>query len=188
MKKNWSPTHESFARLLEWLDANPEEAAHKYETIRVRLIKYFACNGCGDEDEFLADKTFDRVMRKLDLGEVPEPFTGNKPLYFFAFAKNIRQEHFDDRRPREIPPPVIVQDRVEDEDACLTECVRILGQEDRWLAIEYYRFEKSTKISHHRQLAEQFGLSLAGLRTRIHRVRERLKPCIEQCLDRAPGH
>lgn len=184
MKKNWSPTQESLERLLEWLDSNREAAAHRYETIRVRLIKYFACNGCGDEDEFLADRTFDRVMRKLDHGEVPEPFTGDKPLYFFAFAKNIRQEHFESRKPREIPPTVIVPDTVEDEDACLSECVRILGQEDRWLAIEYYRCEKSTKVSHHRKLAEQFGLSMAGLRTRIHRVRERLKPCIEQCLDR----
>lgn len=184
MKKNWSPTQESLERLLEWIDSNREEAARKYEAIRVRLIKYFACNGCGDEDEVLADKTFDRVMRKLDHGEVPEPFTGDKPLYFFAFAKNIRQEHFDYRRPREIPLPVSVPETVEHADACLGECVRILGQEDRWLAIEYYRFEKSTKISHHQKLAEQFGLSLAGLRTRIHRVRERLRPCIEECLER----
>jgi hypothetical protein len=54
MKKNWSPTQESLERLLEWIDSNREEAAHKYETIRGRLIKYFVCNGCGDEDEVLA--------------------------------------------------------------------------------------------------------------------------------------
>ena len=184
MKKHWSPTQESLERLLDWLDPNREEAAGKYEIIRFRLIKYFACNGCGDDDDVLADKTIDRVMRKLDLGEIPEPFTGDKTLYFFAFAKNVRQEHFDSRKPREIPPPPVIPEKVEDEDACLTQCVRILGQEDRWLAIEYYRFEKSTKVGHHRKLAEQFGLTLAGLRTRIHRVRERLKPCIEECLER----
>lgn len=184
MKKTWSLTQESFEKLLTWLDSNREEAAAKYETVRVRLVKYFVCNGCGDQDEDLADKTFDRVMKKLERNEIPEPFTGDKVLYFLAFARNIRLEHITDRKPPELPTPVIVPDRTEDEDACLEKCVPILPQEDRWLAIEYYRFEKSTKIGHHKKLAEQLGLSLAGLRTRIHRVRERLRPCIEECLDR----
>jgi hypothetical protein len=184
MKSNWSPTQESLEKLLKWLDSNREEAGHKYVTVRLRLLKYFACNGCADDDETLSDKTIDRVMKKLDLGDVPEPFTGDKILYFFAFAKNIRQEHFESRKPREPAPPIIIDPLAEAVDACLEHCVRILGQEDRWLATEYYRFEKSTKVDHHRMLAEQFGLTLQGLRTRIFRVRERLKPCIEDCLDR----
>src|SRR5262249_24900925 len=184
MKRNWSPTQESFEKLLAWLDPNREEAAFKYEYIRPRLIKFFVCNHCGDDSEFLADKTFDRVMRKLDQGEVPEPFTGDKNLYFSAFAKDIVKEYFDQRRPIEIPSSVICPDIVEDEDFCLTECMRILAEEDRVLAAEYYNFDKSTKIDHHRKLAEQTGLTLAGLRTRMYRVRERLKPCIEECLDR----
>lgn len=184
MKGNWSPTQESFERLLAWLDPNREEAAYRYENIRFRLIKYFACNSCGDDAESLTDNVFDRVMRKLDKGEIADPFTGDKTLYFFAFAKNIRREHFDQRKPREIPRPVIIDNNVEDEDVCLTDCIRILAEEDRLLAVEYYNFDKSTKIDHHRKLAEHSGLTLAGLRTRMHRVRERLKPCIEECLDR----
>ncbi len=184
MKRDWSPTQESFERLLGWLDPNREEAAYKYENIRFRLIKYFVCNGCGEADEFLTDKAFDRVMRKLDQGKVADPFTGDKMLYFFAFAKNIRREYYDERRPREIPPPVVTPTNVEDEDFCLSQCIRILAEEDRLLAVDYYNFDKSTKIDHHRLLAEHSGLTLAGLRTRMHRVRERLKPCIEECLDR----
>ena len=183
MKKTWSLTQESFEKLLTWLDSNREEAAVKYESVRVRLIKYFACNACGDQDEDLADQTLDRVTKKLERGEIPEPFTGDKALYFLAFARNIRLEHIHDRS-REIPAPVTGPDRTEDEDFCLEKCVPILSNEDRWLAIEYYRCEKSTKIGHHKKLAEQFGLTLAGLRTRIHRIRERLRPCIEECLDR----
>lgn len=185
MKKTWSLTQESFERLLTWLDSNREEAAVKYESIRFRLIKYFTCNGCGDHAEELADETFDRVTNKLERGEIAEPFTGNKALYFLAFAKNIRLEHITDRKPREMPDrQEIVPDPTEHEDDCLEQCVPILAKEDRWLAIEYYRYEKTTKIGHHKKLAEQFGLSLAGLRTRIHRIRERLRPCIEECLDR----
>jgi DNA-directed RNA polymerase specialized sigma subunit, sigma24 homolog len=184
MKKTWSLTQESFEKLLAWLDSNREEAATKYENTRHRLIKYFVCNGCGDQDEVLADKTLDRVAKKLEQGEIPEPFTGDKVLYFLAFARNIRLEHLSDHKPLELIPPVTVPDRTEDEDACLEKCVPILPTEDRWLAIEYYRCEKTTKVGHHKKLAEQLGLSLAGLRTRIHRVRERLRPCIEECLDR----
>jgi hypothetical protein len=192
MKESWSPTQESLEKLLAWLNSNREGGAEKYERIRLRLIKYFTCNGCGDDDEHLADETIDRVMRRLERNEVPEPFTGDKVLYFLAFAKNVRQEHYVYLRRRESPGPVIVIDRnekqeEEDEDVCLTECVRILGKEDRWLAIEYYRFEKTTKVGHHSNLASQFDLSLAGLRTRVHRVRERLRTCIEECLERRSG-
>jgi hypothetical protein len=124
----------------------------------------------------------------LERGEIPKPFTGDKALYFLAFARKIRQEHYDDQKRRQIPLPVIDQNEgEEEEDACLNECVRILGEEDRWLAIEYYRFEKTTKIGHHKKLAAHFGYSLPGLRTRIHRVRERLRPCIEDCLERRDG-
>ena len=127
-------------------------------------------------------------MKKLEQNEVPDPFTGDKTLYFLAFAKNIRLEHYN-YLGREIPQLVIDPNRVqaEAESACLTECVRILQQEDRVLAIEYYRFDKTTKVEHHSNLAKRFHLTLAGLRTRIRRVRERLRPCIKECLERHSG-
>ena len=183
MKITWSLTEESFEKLLTWLDSNRGEAATKYESIRLRLIKYFTCNGCGDQAEDLGDETFDRVAKKLERGEIPEPFTGNKSLYFLAFAKNIRLENI--RKPPEIPPPPPVPpDKIEEEESeCLEKCAPILPSDDRWLAIEYYRFEKSTKVEHHKKLAKKFGLSLPGLRTRIRRIRERLRPCIEECLE-----
>ena len=185
MKQSWSPTPESFEKLLTWLSANRENGAERYEKVRLRLIKYFACNGCGDDDENLADKTIDRVMKKLEQGEVADPFTGDKTLYFLAFAKNIRLEHYN-YLGREVPHLVIDPNTVqaEAESVCLKECVRILRQEDRWLAIEYYRFDKTTKVEHHNNLADRFDLTLAGLRTRIRRVRERLRPCIKECLER----
>jgi hypothetical protein len=188
MKQSWSPTQESLEKLLVWLSSNREEGAEKYERIRLRLIKYFACNGCGDDDEHLADETIDRVMKKLERNEIPDPFTGDKVLYFLAFARMVRLEHYNYQR-RDIQHPVIDPDRVqaEAEAICLTECVRILQQEDRWLAIEYYRFDKTTKVAHHSKLASRFDLSMAGLRTRVHRVRERLKPCIKECLERRLG-
>lgn len=185
MKQRWSPTPESFEKLLLWLGANREEGAKRYEAIRQRLVMYFGCNNCGDADEYLADETIDRLMKKLERDEIPEPFTGDRELYFLSFARNIRREHHA-ARGREVPRLVIDPDRiqVEAEDACLAECVRVLQQEDRWLAIEYYRFDRTTKIAHHSDLADRSHLSKAGLRTRIHRIRAQLRPCIKECLDR----
>ena len=79
-----------------------------------------------------------------------------------------------------------VDDDAEDKDSCSEECMATVNSEDRWLAVEYYRFEKSTKREHRKQIAEQVQLSIAGLRTRVFRIREELRPCIEECLE-APG-
>lgn len=188
MTSNWEPTKDSFEKLLAWLEPDREEAAQEHEKIRLRLIKYFVCNGCGDDAEHLADLAFDRVMHKLVAGKVPEPYIGEKTLYFLAFAHNLRHEHFRDRRPHEFPPGMIHSDEIEYKDACLERCMEILEPQERWLAIEYYRFEKAAKIEHRRKLAEQIDLGLAGLRSRVHRIREELRPCIEECLEPYVSH
>lgn len=188
MTKNWTPTKDSLERLLAWLEPDSQASAQKYEQIRSRLIRYFVSNGCGDNAENLADRAIDRVMRKLDAREVPEPYVGEKALYFLAFANNLRHEHFRERPPNQIPVPVIDYEQLEDEDVCLEQCMERLEQEERWLAIQYYRFEKAAKIEHRRKLAEKIALGLAGLRTRVHRIREELRPCIEECLERSQAH
>jgi DNA-directed RNA polymerase specialized sigma24 family protein len=175
---------EPFDKLLEWLERDREQAAQKYEKIRHRLIRFFICNRCGDDAECLADETFDRVMRKLKKGEVPTPYVGEKSHYFIGFARHIAEEHERNRRPREVPPPEPRPDDAEAKDACLEECFSTINAEDRWLAVEYYRFEKSAKSKNRRELAKNFNLSLAGLRTRVFRIRELLRPCIEECLER----
>lgn len=188
MTTNTGPTKDSFEKLLEWLGPDREAAAQKYLKIQSRLIKWFMCNDCADEAEELAAKAIDRAVRKVAAGEVPEPYIGDKAIYFLGFARNLQHEHYRGRRPRELPPPVIHSDDSEDEDTCLEQCMGKLDQEDHTLAIEYYRFEKAEKIKHRRKLAEQIGVGLAGLRTRMHRIREELKPCIEECLSRAQSH
>jgi hypothetical protein len=189
MKENWSPSQQSFERLLAWLHPDAQEAAQRYEKIRLRLVLFFTSNGCGEADEHLTDITFDRVSKKLEEGSIPEPFVGEKALYFLGFARRIRLEHIRARNLVETRFPLIDRDddrsEKEDEDSCLEECGRrILELEDHWLAVEYYRFEKAAKIAHRKSLAQQVSLTLAGLRTRVHRIRDNLRPCIEECLER----
>jgi hypothetical protein len=63
-----------FDALLSWLDADRERAALRYEQIRSRLIRIFICRGSPVAEE-LADRTIDRVMRKI--AEIAETFSGD---------------------------------------------------------------------------------------------------------------
>ena len=65
--REWALTKEAFDGLLAWLDADPHEAARKYEQIRRSLIRFFETRRCatpGDQ----ADKVIDRVARRLAEG------------------------------------------------------------------------------------------------------------------------
>ena len=175
--------------LLEWLGPDREKAAEKYEAIRARLIRSYRCGGCGNQAEDLADRTIDRVIRKLEKGEVPAPYVGEKAHYFLGCAPYIRQEYFREHS-RERDHEVIIIDNdidAEAKNACLDECLTKIDADDGWLAVEYYRFEKAAKKEHRIRLAREFSLSLAGLRTRVFRIRELLRPCLEECLRRQPA-
>lgn len=183
MKNERGPTRESFEILLQWLDLNQDRAAEQYEKIRQRLIIAFIRAGCGDDAEHLADETFDRVGRKLIDKKVPEPFVGDKAVYFRGFVSNVCHEHLRSRKRHEFTPPPPPNDDVENESACLEECIAALGAGDRKLVIQYYSFDGTAKIEFRRKLATEYGLSLAGLRTRRHRICNLLKPCVQTCLE-----
>lgn len=181
-------TPEDFDRLLLWLDPDRPQAALKYEKTRIRLITFFVGGGCRCDAERLADEAFDRVSQKLKAGQVSEYQDRDKVFYFLGFAKNIRHEYLRKHNANEITIPVT--NPSEDEDSinteneleCLDQCLEKLSREKRWLVIEYYLFDGSAKIEHRRKLANQLDIDIRTLRLRVHRVREQLKPCIEDCL------
>ncbi len=51
----------------------------------------------------------------------------------------------------------------------------------RRLILSYYDADKGTKITRHRELAEQFGKSLNALRIEVHRIRTTLRRCVLEC-------
>ncbi|HEY5885193.1 MAG TPA: hypothetical protein VIT88_10930 [Pyrinomonadaceae bacterium] len=183
MKNERGPTPESFEILLQWLDLDRDRAAERYEKIRQRLMRALIRAGCADEADRLADEIFDRVGAKLIEKKVPEPFVGDKAFYFHGFVNNVCHEHLRNRKRQEITLPVPADEDVEIESACLDECISTLDEADRRLVLKYYRFDKTAKIEYRRKLAKEFGLSLAGLRTRRHRICHLLRPCIQTCLE-----
>ena len=180
MKKEWSATQENFDKLLGWLDPNRDRAGEKYEIIRQRLIKIFACRGCpGAED--LADETINRVTRKVQ--EIAGTYTGDPALYFYGVAQKVHLEYLR-KKPALISfPRIDSSDEVEKEYECLEKCMQQLTPSNRELVLQYYQEEKHSKVDHRKNLAQQLGIPLNALRIRAHRIRTTLQECVQGCLE-----
>jgi DNA-directed RNA polymerase specialized sigma24 family protein len=185
MKKEWILTKESFEALLAWLDADPEAAARKYEQIRTRLIKIFACRGC-PEPEDLADETIDRVARRLP--DIESTFVGEPARYFYGVANKIHLEYLRRKPPPPLPPPAPPgedEDQDERQYECLDRCLDKLTTNNRQMFVEYHREQGQAKIDHRKRLAEQFGFAMNALRIRVCRIRATLFECVQKCVHAA---
>ena len=172
---------EDFDRFLSWLDPNREEAGRKYETIRLKLIKFFTCRGCADVEE-LADITISRVIRKIQ--EISESYVGDPMPYFYGVARKVCLERCK-KRPPVLPPPPIEDSAEEKEQRhdCLERCLGELTAEERRMVLDYYWGDKSEKIERRKEMAEELGISPNTLRIRVHRLRTKLQKCIRKCLE-----
>ena len=173
-------TQETFDGLLAWLATDRAQAGRRYEDIRRRLIEIFTCRGC-HEAEDLADETITRVAFKVP--EIAPDYEGDKARYFYGVAQKVLLEYYR-RKPRPVaPPPPTAPDELEQADACLAQCIaRLLNHNEHRLILDYYREGEQRKIDHRQELAARLGIELSVLRLRVHRLRRRLLPCVEDCL------
>lgn len=177
-------TPESFDALLAWLDDNGDEKGSKYEAVRRRLTRLFFNRGCGVDAEELADETFTRVITllpKVREANVPDPIR-----YIYGVARNIYHEWL--RKPRPVsldalpaepsaepePPPDLMRD-------CLSRCLAEMDAGRRGLLLEYYRYDKSAKIAHHKRMAAAQGATTNALRIKAFRARSWLEECVRRC-------
>jgi DNA-directed RNA polymerase specialized sigma24 family protein len=182
MNKDWTLTQEAFDTLLAWLDPNRDEAGRKYEDIRRRLIKIFACRGCCEAED-LADETINRVSSKLRI--IQSDYSGDPDRYFYGVANKIHREYLRRKRASMTPVPTPASGDVEKEYQCLDRCLQQLTPNNRELVLGYYQQERRAKIDHRRNLAEQLGIALNALRIRAHRIRASLQECVERCVSEA---
>lgn len=188
-RAKWELTAEAFARLLAGFDANPERAAAEYESLRLALVKFFDWQGAMFPEE-LVDETFNRVARKLDEGVELQ----NATTYCHGVARLVllesrkRAEH---RRAEFDEATNVADPREADETAdnderrnCFDRCLNELPTENRRLVLSYYQHDKRQKIDGRQALADQLGLPLNALRSRVQRIRDRLEQCVKRCLAR----
>jgi DNA-directed RNA polymerase specialized sigma24 family protein len=180
-----SLTQAAFDSLLAWLDPDRERAGKKYEYIRQRLIKIFACRGRHDADE-LADETINRVTLKA--AKIAEEYVGDPALYFYGVAQKVYLESLR-KRPRTaaLPPQASAATlaEAEQEFECLEKCMGELTPANRELILEYYRNDKRQKVEYRKRLAERLGIAQNAVRIRAHRIRQTLHRCVEECLEQS---
>lgn len=170
----------SLEAVLRLLDVDRERAGARYEEIRRKLVRFFECRGCLHADE-LADKTIDRVGRRLVEGEhVRHADAG---AYFHGVARNILRESWRTRGPG--GPAPARPDALETDEAlaerrfqCLDACLAALSPEARQLILWYYQTGERVHIEARRDLAGALGICMNALRIRAHRIRARLEACV----------
>ena len=178
---------DSFDRFLEWLDADREEAARKYEAIRRELIKFFD-NSVGAEAEDLADKTINTVIEKSP--QLIGAYAGDPKHYFFRVALFKRMEYTRTlvRRdggplPKDVPDARCHDAAMEKEvmSACLRECLQKSRPEERELLLRYYGEGEKGQLKERLEMAASLGCSINALRLQVHRLKEKLRVCITGC-------
>jgi DNA-directed RNA polymerase specialized sigma24 family protein len=181
----WTLTEKGFAGFLACLDADPQRAGEKYESVRLTLLKFFDWRGARFPEE-CADETINRVIRKIEEGETIRDIQtychGVARLVFLETLKRAENRRAD---LEEVDPQELVAPEPEEEDprqACFNHCLGELPQESQQLIMQYYQDEKRAKINNRQSLAERLGLPLNALRSRAQRIRNRLEECVSRCL------
>jgi DNA-directed RNA polymerase specialized sigma24 family protein len=182
MSPQWALSADTFARLLAALHPDREQAALRYEELRIRLVRVFLWEHAVDP-ETLADDALTRLARRIDEGEVIQ----SVPAFLNGIARNLLKEEAN-RRQRLQPltdfpaPPANVE--IERRHIALEACLQTWDADKRHLLLAYYQGDQSARIQNRQRLAAQLGLELNTLRNRALRLRDRLESCVRKQLER----
>ena len=180
------PTVEAFAKLLDRLGDDREQAADKYEDLRRTLIRFFQWRGAPFPEE-QTDETFNRIARKLSEGVEIKSIGG----YCHEVARLVCLEALKGPHSRRAPldeikleatlPDATKAAEREQWLTCLDDCLNVLSSDSRQLINEYYQDEKSGRINRRQALAARLGLRRDALANRAQRVRDKLEQCVIRC-------
>jgi len=179
---NKEVTAESFASFLVWLNPDRDAAGEAYERLRFRLCRFFSQRHCNFADE-LADETINRVILKVGSEQIE-----NKMGYCYGVAKNVFLESLRKTRPQVDIDDVTVAatEPVEESEFshdCLDKCLANLPSDSRALLLDYFSEAKKRKIELHRRISQTLQTSQTALRMRVMRTKQKLKLCVEQCMN-----
>ena len=173
-----------FKKLLLLLDADSKIAAEKYELLRLKLITYFRMNRI-----FFPEDLADQVLERLAIRAASSEPIENAQAYAHVVAKNLLQETaLKEKRQTDAIQYLYraANENAEpfDEDfehrrfSCMKQCLQGLNRKERDLMVQYY----SSKIRR-QNLANREKSGVNALRIRIHRIRAKLQPCLQNCLE-----
>ncbi|SRR5229473_1620964 len=181
-------TADTFARLLNCLDADRELAGEKYEDLRRLLIRFFEWRGAPFPEE-QTDESFNRVARKLGEGIEIKNIGG----YCYEVARRVLHETLKgpDRKHYSLEAMNVdvaaaeTGNEAEEKEmrlACLDDCLGMLPESSGDLIVEYYKEANGEHIKRRKALAERLGLRREALANRVQRLRDKLEQCVSRCL------
>lgn len=187
MKSRSNLGQTEFDALLNLLSGNREEAGDLYEKLRRGLLRFFYYKGFSDPAS-LADETFNRVAARTH--KFDPSTNASLECYFYGFAVRIAMEHKRSiarelsQNSSEMNGNAVFIDPADNasESDCLENCLGTLREEDCELLIEYYSDEGRERIKHRTEMCERLNCSPSALHTRISRTKDRLRPCISDCM------
>jgi len=171
---------ENFARFLECLSPDVEEAGYRYTRLHQRLVGLFNIKGISDPVS-AADETLDRAARKIYSGaDVPDI-----DKYALGIARNIARERRRYEQREEAGFLNFIErlnnnsdEEVERIQLVLQPCFEQLPVEDQQLLAAYYHAVQGRARAEYRlQLAESMKITVVALRMRVTRLRSNLTDC-----------
>lgn len=169
-----NPGQTTLEKLFQLLEPGARSVEEGFRQCRLKLIKFFAWRRCEDPDN-LADETISRLLKNVRAGL--EISATNPYSYVYAIALNVYKEYArakmkaatlrEEARGDPVPPPT---------DDCQRQCFEQLPQEKRELLVRYYLEGDDPQ-----EIAQDNGLTLNALRLQIHRIKQGLRRCCEDC-------
>lgn len=174
---------ETFARFLEFLSPDIDEAGHRYTRLHEKLVGFFRMKGISDPVS-AADETIDRAAIKITAGTP----VSDAEKYCLGIARNITKEKYRSAQ-RESSAflkfienlPDATGEQLERIYSILKPCFEELAVEDQKLLMEYCQVLRGrARAEHRRQLAETMKTTVLALRMRVTRLRSSLTDCIKK--------
>ena len=173
---------EDFARFVESLSPDEEEACQLYIRLEKKLVGFFDMKGISDSTG-ATNETLKRAAERL-AGGADVPDMGN---YCLGIARNVAKEWWRRERREEVVFRRFVQSLTDNSteevnriEHVLKPCFEGLKSKDQELLQDYCSApEELSRAEHRRLLAEKLGLTLRALRIQVSRLRDRLEECVE---------
>jgi RNA polymerase sigma factor (sigma-70 family) len=183
-------------KLLRLLDADPDRANQRYQSLFQNLVKLFATRHCTDPEN-LAGETITRVYLALSNGLVIDLQLEN---FVFGVAKKILLEDYKRQRKAAVPLEELPAEQEplthpfdnnldlprwqqEIYHQCCQQCLQAFSEEQRNHLMLFYQGNREGEMKRQRkQLADQLGITTRALSSRMVRMREKLDFCIEACI------
>jgi DNA-directed RNA polymerase specialized sigma24 family protein len=179
-------TPEEFARFLQRLAPDTEEAGRLYIRMHERLVGLFKLKGISDPGD-AADETIERASQLLEAGRTAP----DVEKFCRGVARNIAHERWRREQRESSTFRRFLESladgsnkEIERIQNLLKPCFEALEAKDRLLLRSYCKLIRGrARAEHRRLLAENLKTTVRALRISVTRLRKRLHDCMMQRLE-----